>query len=81
MTAVEIVSRVIDALNQSAIPHMLVGSFSSNLYRVPRSTKDADFVQNVLAIQLPNLDMPYIRSCCVQHNTLGLLDRLLQSSV
>jgi len=184
MTAVEIVSRVIDALNQSAIPYMLVGSFSSNLYGVPRSTRDADFVlqlestpintlvsllgpdyrldpqmsfetvtattryklhhtataftielfllspdphdqlrfarrlqtvfnarhvfvptpedviitklrwskqgqrakdlddvRNVLAIQLPNLDMPYIRSWCAQHNTVGLLDRLLQSSV
>jgi hypothetical protein len=44
MTAPEIVSAVIDALNQLSIPHMLVGSFSTNFYGTPRSTKDADFV-------------------------------------
>ena len=44
MTAVDFVGRVIDALNQLGIPFMLVGSFSSNLYGIPRSTKDADFV-------------------------------------
>jgi hypothetical protein len=44
MTAVDFVGHVIDALNQLNIPFMLVGSFSSNLYGIPRSTKDADFV-------------------------------------
>jgi hypothetical protein len=44
MTAVDFVGRVIDALNQLGIPFMLVASFSSNLYGIPRSTKDADFV-------------------------------------
>jgi hypothetical protein len=44
MTAVDFVGRVIDALDQLNIPFMLVGSFSSNLYGIPRSTKDADFV-------------------------------------
>ena len=181
MSAAEIVARIVRALNQSGIPYMLVGSFSSNLYGVPRSTKDADFVlqlqgrsinevvtllgqdfrldpqmsfetitatlryrlqhvssaftieffqlsddphdqarfarrvqtefagspsfvptpedviitklrwskhgqrakdiddvRNVLAIQLPNLDMPYIRSWCDRHGTTALLDRLLQ---
>jgi hypothetical protein len=36
--------RVADALEQSGVPYMLVGSFSSNYYGIPRSTKDADFV-------------------------------------
>ncbi|HVT89035.1 MAG TPA: hypothetical protein VHD56_09305 [Tepidisphaeraceae bacterium] len=44
MTAVESVTRVIDALDRLAIPYMVVGSFSSNIYGEPRSTKDADFV-------------------------------------
>jgi hypothetical protein len=36
--------RVADALTASGIPYLLAGSFSSNYYGVPRSTKDADFV-------------------------------------
>lgn len=35
---------VIDALEAGEIPYLLVGSFSSNYYGVPRSTEDADFV-------------------------------------
>jgi hypothetical protein len=35
---------VIDALEALKIDYMVVGSFSSNFYGVPRSTKDADFV-------------------------------------
>jgi hypothetical protein len=44
MTAVEFVTRVIDALEQLHVPYMAVGSFSVNVYANPRSTKDADFV-------------------------------------
>ena len=47
MTAPEIVSAVAGALNQLGIPYMLVGSFSSNYYGLPRSTKDADFVVQI----------------------------------
>ena len=36
--------RVADALTASGIPYLLAGSFSSNYYGIPRSTKDADFV-------------------------------------
>jgi hypothetical protein len=35
---------VIRALHQIGMPCMLTGSLASNLYGVPRSTKDADFV-------------------------------------
>jgi hypothetical protein len=35
---------VIDALAALRIPYMVVGSFSSNVYGIPRSTQDADFV-------------------------------------
>jgi hypothetical protein len=34
---------VIDALEDLEIPYLLVGSLASNLYGIPRSTKDADF--------------------------------------
>lgn len=44
MPAPDIVRRVIAALNQAKIPHMLVGSFARNYYAEPRSTKDADVV-------------------------------------
>jgi hypothetical protein len=44
MTAVDFVVRVITALDKNAIPYMTVGSFSTNVYGKPRSTKDADFV-------------------------------------
>lgn len=36
--------RVIGALEDLKIPYMVVGSLSTNLYGIPRSTKDADFV-------------------------------------
>ena len=36
--------RVADALTASGIAYLLAGSFSSNYYGIPRSTKDADFV-------------------------------------
>lgn len=49
MNAVEIVASLIDVLDSLSIPYMVVGSFSSNVYGQPRSTKDADFV-----IQLSN---------------------------
>ena len=45
MTTIDDVTlRVIDALNACGIVYMLVGSFSTNAYGIPRSTKDADFV-------------------------------------
>ena len=44
MTSVELVTRVIETLERNNVPYMVVGSFSSNSYGRPRSTKDADFV-------------------------------------
>jgi hypothetical protein len=44
MTDDEATLAVLDALETLAIPYMVVGSLSSNLYGVPRSTRDADFV-------------------------------------
>jgi hypothetical protein len=36
--------RVSQALRDCEIPYLLAGSFASNFYGIPRSTKDADFV-------------------------------------
>jgi hypothetical protein len=44
MTGDEATLRVIDALEALGVPYMVVGSLSSNVYGVPRSTQDADFV-------------------------------------
>jgi hypothetical protein len=35
---------LIRVLNEVGTPYMLVGSYSSNFYGIPRSTKDADLV-------------------------------------
>ncbi len=40
----EVALHVIEALDAEQIPYMLVGSFSSNYYGIPRSTADADIV-------------------------------------
>ena len=45
MTAGESITlRVAEALEACGIPFLLSGSFASNYYGIPRSTKDADFV-------------------------------------
>jgi hypothetical protein len=44
MSGEEAALAVIATLEDQAIPYMLVGSFSSNYYGIPRSTEDADFV-------------------------------------
>lgn len=40
----EAAARVVEALTQLGIDYLLAGSYSSNYYGVPRSTRDADFV-------------------------------------
>ncbi len=44
MTGLDATAEVVDALEELGIPYMVVGSFSSNVYGIPRSTHDADFV-------------------------------------
>lgn len=43
----EAVGVLLDALNNLGMEYMVVGSFSSNRYGVPRATKDADFVMRI----------------------------------
>ena len=51
----ELVVELIRALNAARIPYMLVGSFSSNFYGVPRATADADFVLDLQTASLSSL--------------------------
>ncbi|MFO0808827.1 MAG: hypothetical protein U0746_09410 [Gemmataceae bacterium] len=44
MTSDEIAKAVVAALEEANVPYMIVGSFSSNLYGIPRSTKGVDIV-------------------------------------
>jgi hypothetical protein len=44
MSANEAVANVIEALEECGVPYILVGSYSTNAYGIPRSTQDADFV-------------------------------------
>lgn len=44
MNATDFALRVVDALERRQVSYMFVGSFSSNAWGIPRSTKDADFV-------------------------------------
>lgn len=44
MTADEAVVAVLAALDERAIPYMIVGSLASNFHGIPRSTREADFV-------------------------------------
>lgn len=55
MSLQEGVARVIAALNDLSIPYMVVGSFSTNYYGIPRSTHDADFVAQLGAGDLGRL--------------------------
>ncbi len=44
MDSAQAVTRTIEALEACDIEYMVVGAFSSNIYGVPRSTRDADIV-------------------------------------
>lgn len=48
MTSNEVVAKLVAALERLQVHYMVVGSYSSNVYGVARSTKDADLV-----VQLP----------------------------
>jgi hypothetical protein len=55
MMSIELVERVVRALDHVGIPYMVVGSFSSNVYGIPRSTKDADLVVQLRGDQVTGL--------------------------
>jgi hypothetical protein len=52
MNTDEIVYTVIDYLNLHNVPYMIVGSLATNVYCVPRSTEDGDFVVQAKVAQL-----------------------------
>ncbi len=52
MNSEQAVAWVIEQLENSNVDYMVVGAFSSNLYGVPRSTKDADIVVSLGSIKI-----------------------------
>lgn len=56
MTSDEAVVAVFQALESAGIPYMLVGSLASNFHGIPRSTRDADFVIELQAGRLEQLE-------------------------
>ena len=44
MSATDLILRLLSIFEQLHIQYMMVGSYSSNYYGRPRSTRDADFV-------------------------------------
>lgn len=55
MRGTDAVISLIRALESAEVPYMIVGSYSSNFYGVPRSTKDADIVINLDHADWPRL--------------------------
>ena len=55
MSAEAITLAVVETLDALGVPYMLVGSFSSNLYGIPRSTQDADFVVQLESVSISSV--------------------------
>jgi len=52
MNSEQAVAWVIERLENSGVGYILVGAFSSNLYGVPRSTRDADIVVDFGSVRI-----------------------------
>src|SRR5438093_8148109 len=55
MTSGNVATLAVDALEAARLPYMVVGSLSSNVYGIPRSTKDADIVVEFGGLSLADL--------------------------
>ena len=58
MSGTESLLSLIKVFDRERIPYMIVGSYSSNFYGIPRSTKDADLVVHLASAEwarLPNI--------------------------
>jgi len=55
VTADEAVVAVLEALDAAGVQYMIVGSLASNFHGIPRSTRDADFVVDLVPARLQRL--------------------------
>lgn len=55
MTTAEIVTTVLRALEETGLPYMVVGSFSTNYYGIVRSTQDLDLIVELCGDSLAEL--------------------------
>ena len=44
MTAEDLITRLVAALNAAEVPYMLTGSYASSLHSIPRATRDIDII-------------------------------------
>lgn len=51
MNGTESLLRLLGAFDRERIPYMIVGSYASNFYGIPRSTKDADLVVHLPSVE------------------------------
>lgn len=80
MDGFEATGRVIGTLERLGYRYMLVGGLSSMAYGIPRSTKDADDLRDVIAVQGDEaLDWDYIHRWTAEHGTRELLDEIRAS--
>jgi hypothetical protein len=85
MKAEEIVGRIFEACDLLGIPYVLVGSFASNVYGIPRSTKDADFVVQTAPGQFSQLMAAlgpnFVRDPQIQFETVTGTKKILVTEV
>jgi hypothetical protein len=81
MNSDEATAAVIDALDALRIPYMVVGSFSTNFYGIPRATHDADFVvqlePGMLSALAKRLSPPFQLDPQMSFETVTLTSRYL----
>ena len=74
MRSEPLLHRVLDGLDATGIPYVLVGSFATNVYGLVRSTQDADIVVQAapgdLALLMKNLGPDFERDPQVQFETV-----------
>lgn len=82
MSGTDSLLKLLASFDAAAVPYMIVGSYSSNFYGIPRMTKDFTDTVAVLQVQKKSLDWAYIEHWCAQHDTLDVLaDAKAEASV
>jgi len=80
MTGNQIARLVIDVLDDLGVKHMVVGSLSSNVWGIPRSTQDADFViatDDRLAEVIQRLSPTFAHQSQIEFETVQMTTKYL----
>ncbi len=85
MSAGQLLSRLVSALDRAGVPHMVAGSFASTFHGVPRTTQDIDVVidpsrpaLDAFLAELPEseyyVDVDTARDALRQHTQFNVID-------